>query len=156
MRSDAVMIAIERLLILVIGIIIGSLFSSDINTLIDTNLSESENEQIVVSSLTNPEKLSQMITKDFELLELQSELPKDWNSLKEVKLVSTSKKSELYLMESKPNLQIADSGRFQLELIYIDYKDEEGTGFMIQSSLIDLKSKNKIWEMVRPFNLPDN
>jgi hypothetical protein len=137
------------------GIVIGSFFSNEIQGFLELREAEMPTSKVSSNVIDNPQKLSKMIVKDFEILDLQSELPADWQNLKEIKYLPTSPKAEEYLKESQPELITSPSGKYQLELIYIDFQDEEATGFMIQSSLIDLKSKNKIWEIVRSFNLPE-
>lgn len=147
------MVFIERVLILVTGLLIGALFSPEISTLFNEEISKKNDSK--TENIVDPgSRLSKMIETDFELLDLQDELPAEWRSIATIQTVSTSKTSENILKTSTPKFPIIKNGKYLLELVYIYYSDEEGTGFIIQSSFIETKSKNKIWEIARSYNLP--
>lgn len=104
--------------------------------------------------LTPAEQLVKLINEDFSELGNTNQLPKEWNSIAtvEYKMGSTLAKA-LLGKNHKPTFQRIKEGTTYLEMEIMDLPDEENPGIIIQASLFDIKSKNKIFEVGRTYTM---
>lgn len=104
--------------------------------------------------LTPAEQLVKLINEDFSALGNSGQLPKEWNSIAtvEYKMGSTLAKA-LLGKNHKPTFQRIKEGTTYLEMEIMDLPDEESPGIIIQASLFDIKSKNKIFEVGRTYTM---
>lgn len=94
-----------------------------------------------------------MIENDFlELTEL-GKLPPEWSQITNVEFRRVSNFTLLLLGRSRPYFSINKSGSKVLEIDFIDIYDNQNPGLIIQASLFDLDSKNKIFEIGRTYSI---
>ncbi|WII71377.1 hypothetical protein QJS83_12980 [Bdellovibrio sp. 22V] len=105
--------------------------------------------------LTPAQQLSKMINDDFQSLSQQGELPAQWNSIATVEIRMNSELARAILGKERPQIQRVKEGTSYLELEFMDLPDEENPGVIIQASLFDIKSKNKIFEIGRTYTMND-
>ncbi|MNK06324.1 hypothetical protein D3C87_242190 [compost metagenome] len=105
--------------------------------------------------LTPAQQLSQMIEKDFQSLGEQNELPPEWNSIATVEIKMGSTLAKTILGKLRPNFQRTKEGSAHLEVEVMDLPDENNPGLIIQASLFDTKTKNKIYEIGRTYTMND-
>lgn len=103
--------------------------------------------------LTPAQQLSQMINDDFQVLAQEGQLPPEWNSVATVEIRMNSELARAILGKQRPNIQRVKDGKNYLELEVMDLPDEENPGVIIQASLFDIKSKNKIFEIGRTYTM---
>lgn len=103
--------------------------------------------------LTPAQQLSQMINDDFQVLAQEGQLPPEWNSIATVEIRMNSELARAILGKQRPNIQRVKDGKNYLELEVMDLPDEENPGVIIQASLFDIKSKNKIFEIGRTYTM---
>lgn len=95
---------------------------------------------------------------DIEQLHKNGGLPQAWDSLKEVKFVATSKGAEAWLAQAKPSIATLADGKYVLEYVLIDDSEPEKqmTVALVQMSIMEVPSGNKIWELARLYSLDDD
>lgn len=113
-------------------------------------------QQSIVLS-TPGEIFAKKFEADIEYLQQTGYLPKTWSNLKEVKFVSTSKGSESWLTQAKPYIVTIPDGKYSLEYVLIDDSEPEKqlTVALVQMSMFEVESGNKIWELTRIYSLDD-
>jgi hypothetical protein len=106
---------------------------------------------------TPGEIFAKKFESDIDYLFQNNYLPKFWTELKEVNFVSTSKGSEQWLLEAKPKIHTEPNGKYSLEYVLIDDSepDKQLTIALVQMSVIEIASGNKIWELARVYSLDD-
>ncbi len=113
----------------------------------------------ICSQKTPSEQLRELIENDFEMLLNKSELPTQWNSISTVNLIRNSKFANIILGNNAPRFPKTEDGHFALEVemidLNVDSPEDENPGLIIQASLFDLKSKNKIYEIGRTYTMND-
>lgn len=115
-------------------------------------LSSKEHPKLV---RTGPPTLGELVSEDLKSTQKKGQLPIIWNS---IKLVTThfSSESQKELMKDQ-NFEIPRNlnGEYELEIDFIDIPDEKTPGLILQFSLIEVKSKNKKWEMGKTYFFSD-
>ncbi len=105
------------------------------------------------------QKLAFLIEDDLAQLQAQGVLTPEWLKIKEVNFVSTSVVTEEWLKTKRPQLKTDPQGAYRLEVVLIDWqvngesKNDNGSGGIVQMSLLDIASNNKIAEIGRTYNL---
>ncbi|MEK2644487.1 hypothetical protein [Bdellovibrio sp. BCCA] len=105
--------------------------------------------------LTPAQQLAKMINDDFQSLAQNGELPAQWGSIATVEFRMNSELARAILGKQRPHIQRVKDGKSYLELEVMDLPDEENPGIIIQASLFDIKSKNKIFEIGRTYTMND-
>lgn len=103
--------------------------------------------------LTPAEQLIQLIDGDFSDLEQEGQLPKEWKSIATVEYRLSSDLARAILGKEKPGIQRVKNGTHYLEVEVLDLPDEKNPGIILQASLFDIKSKNKIFEIGRTYTM---
>ncbi|WP_291516603.1 hypothetical protein [Bdellovibrio sp. ArHS] len=103
--------------------------------------------------LTPAQQLAQMINADFQALAQAQLLPAQWNSIATVEIRMNSELAKAILGKQRPEIQRVKEGTAFLEMEFMDLPDEENPGIIIQASLFDIKSKNKIFEVGRTYTM---
>lgn len=104
---------------------------------------------------TPAEQTVRMIDKDFNLLGLEKQLPEAWTTIKTVEYKMGSTLATALLGDLRPHFPQKEEGTGHLEVEVLDLPDETNPGFILQVSLFDLKSKNKIFEIGRSYTMSD-
>lgn len=105
--------------------------------------------------LTPAQQLAKMINDDFQALEAEGQLPSEWKDIATVEIRMNSTLARTILGKERPNIQRVKQGGNYLELEIVDLPDEENPGVIIQASLFNIKSKNKIFEIGRTYTMND-
>ncbi|WP_373999019.1 hypothetical protein [Bdellovibrio bacteriovorus] len=112
-----------------------------------------EKKEQACVQLTPAQQLAQMINDDFHALAQAQQLPAQWNSIATVEIRMNSELAKAILGKQRPNIQRVKEGTAFLEMEFMDLPDEENPGIIIQASLFDIKSKNKIFEVGRTYTM---
>lgn len=102
---------------------------------------------------TPAKQLIELIHQDFENLNVRNKLPKEWMKIKKVGINMNSTLAAALLGKERPQFKMSQNGTHFLELEILDVPDTEDPGIILQISLIDLKSNNKIYEIGRTYNM---
>ncbi len=105
--------------------------------------------------LTPAEQLVKLIDDDFKALGQAQQLPKQWGSIATIEYRNGSELARALLGKAKPGIQRVQNGTSYLEMEILDLPDETNPGIIIQASLFDIKSKNKIFEIGRTYTMND-
>ncbi|MGE5086524.1 MAG: hypothetical protein ACM3MG_09510 [Bacillota bacterium] len=103
--------------------------------------------------LTPAEQLVELIDDDFSSLEQQGLLPRQWKSIATVEYRISSDLARAILGKAKPGIQRVKKGTHYLEVEVLDLPDESNPGIILQASLFEIKSKNKIFEIGRTYTM---
>ncbi|QDK46555.1 hypothetical protein DOM22_15950 [Bdellovibrio sp. ZAP7] len=101
--------------------------------------------------LTPAQQLVKMINDDIDELHQQGSLPKEWNGIATIEYKVRSELARTLLGSEKLGLQRVKEGNFYLEVEVLDMPDEQDPGIILQMSLKEIKSKNKIFEIGRTY-----
>jgi hypothetical protein len=106
------------------------------------------------AQLTPAEQLVKLINDDFSELGATKQLPEAWNSISTIEYKMGSELAKALLGKTrKPTFERIKEGTAYLEMEIMDLPDEENPGIIIQASLFDIKSKNKIFEIGRTYTM---
>lgn len=105
--------------------------------------------------LTPSQQFAKLIDDDFAELHKTEQLPKEWDSIATIELRLNSQLAKALLGKERPTFKRLKEGTASLELEVMDLPDEENPGVIIQASLFDIKSKNKIFEIGRTYTMED-
>lgn len=94
---------------------------------------------------------SELVSEDFSLMKKKNLLPKAWDSIQYVAYNFHSDFQRALVGNRKFAIKDGPQGRHRLEIEFIDVPDEENPSVILQMSLFDLDSNNKIWEMGRTY-----
>jgi hypothetical protein len=116
---------------------------------------------------TPAERISIIVENDFKSLVQSKDLPPEWADLTEVVYKMNSPVTQALMGNERPHLELAslspnykkqknkkekeEAKNYEAEIEVIDLPDEQKPGFIFQVSLIDMKSKNKIFEIGRTY-----
>jgi hypothetical protein len=104
-------------------------------------------------SLTPAQQLTHLIDEDFKKLAKENQLPKEWENIATVEYNMRSTLASALLGPERPHVQRIKDGKYFLEVEVIDIPDEINPGIILQTSLFDIKSKNKIFEIGRTYTM---
>ena len=106
------------------------------------------------AQLTPAQQLVKLINDDFTDLKATNQLPEAWNSISTVEYKMGSELAKALLgKHHKPEFQRLKEGTAYLEMEIMDLPDDENPGIIVQASLFDIKSKNKIFEIGRTYTM---
>lgn len=101
--------------------------------------------------LTPAQQLVKLINDDLAGLQHDGKLPKQWNSIATIEYKVRSELARTLLGSEKLALQRVKEGNYYLEVEVLDMPDETDPGIILQMSLKEIKSKNKIFEIGRTY-----
>lgn len=101
--------------------------------------------------LTPAQQLIKLINEDINDLQHQGNLPKEWNGIATIEYKVRSDLARTLLGSEKLALQRVKEGNYYLEVEVLDMPDEKDPGIILQMSLKEIKSKNKIFEIGRTY-----
>ncbi len=124
--------------------------------IVDESALEKLNTSLKNSSciqLTPAQQFTNLIKDDFERLAQKKQLPAEWNSIATIEIRMNSQLAKALLGNRLPELKRVKEGTHYLELEFMDLPDDENPGVIIQASLFDIKSNNKIFEIGRTYTM---
>jgi hypothetical protein len=101
--------------------------------------------------LTPAQQLIKLINDDIDGLHREGKLPKQWNAIATIEYKVRSELARTLLGSEKLALQRVKEGNYYLEVEVLDMPDEVDPGIILQMSLKEIKSKNKIFEIGRTY-----
>ncbi|XGC81573.1 hypothetical protein ACES2L_03650 [Bdellovibrio bacteriovorus] len=145
---------IGAVIIAVAGVLAYLILQEEPGSILSTKKEKVEVTEACVQ-LTPAQQLAKMINDDFNNLAQTQQLPAAWNSIATVELRMNSQLAKTILGKERPNIQRVKDGTSYLELEIVDLPDDDNPGIIIQASLIDIKTKNKIFEIGRTYTMND-
>lgn len=134
-------------LIIVVALGLGYMVLED-----DFRASDQKSPEVCIQ-LTPAQQLIKMIDDDFQELGATGQLSEGWKSISAVEVRMNSNLAKTLLGKERPHFAQVKEGSTSLELEIMDLPDEENPGVIIQASLFDIKSKNKIFEIGRTYTM---
>lgn len=115
-----------------------------------------ENSTLLSPSKEAPKNLSfsDFVSADLSSLRSQGQLPKEWADIQHVSyLMHTAFQKELVGNQKFKAIPENPSGRYKLEIEFIDVPDDAEPGLILQMSMMDIQTNNKVWELGRTYPL---
>lgn len=104
--------------------------------------------------LAPPHKKFAFATRtDFNLLEKNHYLPKEWSSIQKVEVSSDASHVQNWLGPEAFQVQKKNQGGFALEVFVSEWIDGYRYGALVKYDLVNIKTKNTIWELNRTYKL---
>lgn len=104
---------------------------------------------------TPAQQIIKLIENDFQTLSKTNQLPLGWFSISKVETKINSQLANALLGQERPSFKRIKEGSNYLELEIIDLPDEMNPGIIVQASLFDLRSNNKIFEIGRTYKMSE-
>lgn len=98
-------------------------------------------------------KFEQQWLQDVQDLEASKRLPKPWFEVKNLEVVGGTPETKEWLSRIKVPLKINPDGGHHLDVLVVAWEEEGKRGALVQYNLVDLKTRNNIWELGRTFIL---
>lgn len=98
-------------------------------------------------------RLEQMWSDDIRQLEASSKLPKQWFDIQEIEMIGGTPESKSWLRRIKVPLKVKEGGCCKLEVLLVAWEETGTYGSLVQYNIVDLKTKNTLWELGRTFIL---
>lgn len=99
------------------------------------------------------DRLAVLWERDLNMLIEQKKLHPAWPKIREVVLIGATKKARNWLKEIGSPVKINPKGNHRLEVLLLNWEDKGREGAIVQYNLIDLESRNMIWELGRTYVL---
>jgi hypothetical protein len=102
---------------------------------------------------------SEFVSEDLELLRKVDEkrkekiIPEAWNSIQSVSYNFHNDFQKKLMNDQKLKIPESLSGTHKLEIEFIDVPDDESPSIILQMSMVEIASNNKVWELGRTYNL---
>lgn len=97
---------------------------------------------------------SAFVSRDLQELRDQGQLPKEWAEIQHVAYeINTPFQKELLGDRKIQSIPESPGGRYKLEIQFVDVPDEENPAIILQLSMIEMESGNKVWELGRTYDL---
>ncbi len=106
------------------------------------------------STAAPAQKLEMLWEQDVQKLRAANKLPKGFDDLKEVELITPTDNAKLWIKQLQVPLKVLEKGQYKMEVLLMSFEEDNGViGAIVQYNLVDLKTNNMIWELGRTFVL---
>lgn len=92
--------------------------------------------------LSSLKKMQQLWEEDMETLAESHQLPKAWDSIREIELNPGSPEALEWLKKLQVPVVVDKKGDFKLQILFLPWTEEGKEGVFLQYDLVDLKSPN--------------
>lgn len=110
---------------------------------------------LLLQEASPSEKLEILWNKDIQLLKQTKSLPSAWYDIDHVEFYGGTEIAKSWLNEMTVPIEVKPKGHYTLEVLLVDWKENQKAGAMIQYNLVDQKSGNMVWELGRTLILND-
>ena len=102
---------------------------------------------------TPAKKFAMATRNDMKLLEKNHSLPKIWSKIKKIELSSDASHVQDWLNADAFDIPKTNNGDYTLDIFVSEWIDGYRYGALVQYDLIDIKTKNTVWELNRTYKL---
>lgn len=116
-----------------------------------------EKEEVQCQPDTPSQRISTLIREDFKKLAETKSLPLEWGQISKTVYKVNSPVTASLMGNERPNLKVftpkipTSKEEYEAEVEVIDLPDENNPGFILQVSLLDIKTRNKVFEIGRSY-----
>jgi len=104
-------------------------------------------------NFTEEQRLEHLITADFKRLRSSHILPKAFDSISHIEIVTGTEQARSWLEKIKLPIEQRPDGEFKLEVLLMSFEDEGRTAAVIQYNIVNNKTHDMVWELGRTFYL---
>ena len=98
-------------------------------------------------------RLERQWQQDVQLLENSHKLPGQWYDVKNLEIYGGTPESKEWLQRIHVPLTTVPQGHYTLEVLLVAWEEDGKRGALVQYNLVEIQSKNNIWELGRTFIL---
>ncbi|NQY99702.1 MAG: hypothetical protein HRT45_03415 [Bdellovibrionales bacterium] len=103
--------------------------------------------------MSSIERLNYLWKQDMNLLKPTQHVHKGWNSIAEFEAFGGSEKAKEWLNDLQVPVRKVEKGKFKLEILLLEFDQEDVEHAVIQMNLVEIKSQNMVWELGRTYKL---
>ncbi len=101
------------------------------------------------------EKLQILVSQDFIKTKDKNEFPKEWSALKGYQVYYHSSIAEYFFKKIQVPMGASPQGIYYAKIDIVDIPDAKNPGFLLQISLINHKTNDKVEEFAKDYYLAD-
>lgn len=98
-------------------------------------------------------RLERQWAEDVDQLEASKKLPAAWFDVRDLEIYGGTPESKEWLSRIKVPIKTKKDGQHKMEVLVVVWEEEGKRGVLVQFNLVDLKSKNNIYELGRTYIL---
>lgn len=110
-------------------------------------------KDLAVFKPSKPLTFSAFVSEDLAHMRKKNLLPAPWASIQYVTYNYNSDFQRELINNEKIKIKDGPAGRYRLEIEFIDVPDDENPALILQYSLFELASNNKVWELGKTYSL---
>lgn len=99
------------------------------------------------------QNFSEMVSEDFSIMKEKNLLPEQWDQIQYVAYGFNSEFQKKLINDRRLSFPEKPSGTHRLQVEFIDAPDDENPSIILQLSLFEIGSENKIWETAKTYSL---
>lgn len=99
------------------------------------------------------EKLAAVWAEDMSNLLKSKTLPKEWSEIHDISIRTDNSPLHDWTAKIKPPITTNPKGRYRLEIFFVLLLEGNRYGTVAEFDLIEIASKNKVWELGRTYKL---
>lgn len=99
------------------------------------------------------QNFSEMVSEDFSIMREKKLLPEQWDQIQYVAYGFNSEFQKKLINDRRLSFPEKPSGTHRLQVEFIDAPDDENPSIILQLSLFEIGSENKIWETAKTYSL---
>lgn len=112
-----------------------------------------QNPATTCEQRTPAQQLSLLIKNDFDHLLKNKELPAEWSQISSINFQMNSTLAKALLGKHRPRFKQIQNGAYFMEIEVMDLPDDNDPGIILQISLFEIKSQNKVFEIGRTYTM---
>jgi len=104
-------------------------------------------------SMSKIERLNYLWKRDMKMLKGSKHLHPGLKQIKEVEAFGGSDEAKKWLPDLTMPWKKLEKGKYKLEVLLLEFNDNNQDHAVIQMNLVELESKNMVWELGRTYKL---
>ena len=102
-----------------------------------------------------PTSFQEYVARGLDLSQKENELPGQWVSIGSVTFNNHVDQGSPMIIQSELKIPIRTGGHYHLEIEGFNFPEDKNPKLILQMSLFDIRSKNKVWELGKTFTMDD-
>lgn len=104
-------------------------------------------------TVTHRQSFSDTVGEDLEIMHQKKLLPKEWDQVQYATYIFESPTAQQLVNTKSVVNKFNPNGNLRLELLFMDLPDEENPSVILQMSIFDIASQNKVWELGKNYSI---
>ena len=99
-----------------------------------------------------PATFGEYISRDLAQSYKDGSLPPQWGLIQKIKYRDLSEANKQIIQKDELAIPTQPAGQYELEIETLDVSDDQKPKIILQMSLFDMRSNNKIWELGKTYS----